>query len=233
MYPGLTPDRSAGHEALTSPICATDRLWSDTRDGDGRRHERAHDGEISLQFTVVSPTKSLVANIVSAAVTTIMPAVVVGCANARSCWFGPTRHPGGVDPTTAASSTPTKPGGHSHLGTDCRSGIWPTPGRCVAGAGYCTGSKTSTGQPPRSSAWAGDCTGTHGKKHHRHPQSISADSRDSESHPNFASGGTVSRTRTGAVVRATRARPPRGCRLGAALVSTCGASGERRWCLPA
>ncbi len=55
--PHTGPQR--GHEALTSAICATDRLWSDTRDGDGRRRERAHDGEISLQFTVVSPTKSL------------------------------------------------------------------------------------------------------------------------------------------------------------------------------
>ena len=61
---------------------------------------------------------------------------------------------------------------------------------------------------------------------------LNADSRDSESHPTCVSVGRVSRTRTGAAGRPTRARSLPGCRLGAALVSTCGASGGRRWCLP-
>ena len=109
------------------------------------RHERAHDGEISLQFTVVSPTKSLVANLVSAAVTTTMPAVVVRCATARSCWFGPTGHLGSSRSRHRLIHT-HQARGHSHLGTGYRSGIWPTSGRCVAGAGCCTGSRRLPGR---------------------------------------------------------------------------------------
>jgi DDE superfamily endonuclease len=47
-----------------------------------------------------------------------------------------------------------------------RSGIWPTPGRCGAGVACCTGSGTSTGPPPRSSASADGSTAS------RHERSI-------------------------------------------------------------
>src|SRR6266545_4478657 len=39
-----------------------------------------------------------------------------------------------------------------------RSPIWPTPGRCAAGVGCCTGSGTSSAPPARSSASAAGCT---------------------------------------------------------------------------
>jgi hypothetical protein len=45
-----------------------------------------------------------------------------------------------------------------------------TRGRCVAGAGCCTASATSSAPPARSSAWAGGCTGSPHEQHHRHPQ---------------------------------------------------------------
>src|SRR6266545_83611 len=50
--------------------------------------------------------------------------------------------------------------------------------------------------------------------------------------PLCVSVGRVSRTRTGAAARPTRARSLPGCRLGAAPVSRCGVSGGRRSCLP-
>jgi DDE superfamily endonuclease len=39
-----------------------------------------------------------------------------------------------------------------------RSVIWPTPGRCAAGAGCCTGSAISSGPLVRWYAWAAGCT---------------------------------------------------------------------------
>src|SRR6266511_6130369 len=40
-----------------------------------------------------------------------------------------------------------------------RSGTWPTPGRCAAGADCCTASRTSSAPPACSSASAAGCTG--------------------------------------------------------------------------
>jgi DDE superfamily endonuclease len=93
-----------------------------------------------------------------------------GLAKAREHWHAPvvtgapkTSSPTGSGPTTA-----------SRLGCgrwwSRRSAIWPTPGRCAAGGGCCTGSGMSSGPLARWCALAGGSTGYRPEEHrgHRH-----------------------------------------------------------------
>jgi DDE superfamily endonuclease len=91
-------------------------------------------------------------------VTTILDRGFRGLAKGREQW---PRRSGTGGPRTGS---PTSSGRSTTRRRGCgpwwsrRSAIWPTSGRCAAGAGCCTGSARSSGLLVRWCAWAAGCT---------------------------------------------------------------------------
>jgi len=82
-----------------------------------------------------------------------------GMAKTREHWHAPVGDRRTIDRLSDAQRA------YNRLQAGCarwwssRSRTWPTPGRCAAGAGCCTGSGTSSAPPGRWCAWAAGSTG--------------------------------------------------------------------------
>jgi hypothetical protein len=93
-----------------------------------------------------------------------------GLAKAREHWHAPIGDRRTKDRRTRRNgpTTVARPGDARWWSS--RSATLPTPGRCAAGEACSIGLGTSTGPPPRSSAWAGGYTGYPPNKHRGHSQ---------------------------------------------------------------
>jgi DDE superfamily endonuclease len=82
-------------------------------------------------------------------VTTLVDRGFRGLAKARAHWHAPTGDRRTKDQRTTAGRAYNRCQAGLRAWWSSRSGIWPLPGRCAAGAACCTGPGMSSGPPPR------------------------------------------------------------------------------------